>query len=255
MLAGDIGTRAAGTSGARRAAAYIRGQLQASGYTATIEPFTVDVPRDESDVAGVPDVAGGAVKALAMAGSPHGEASGRLVQVGLGHAADFTGLNLKGAIAFANRGVVALREKAINAQHSGAIALVVANNAPGGFRGTLADGVERVTIPVIGVTSDDAALIDEALGQGTRVTVRARRTHESYESQNVVAKPASSGGGASDSACAAYVGAHYDSVPHGPGANDNASGVASMLELAKTAPAPGLCFLAFGAEEVGLVGS
>jgi len=29
------------------------------------------------------------------------------------------------------------------------------------------------------------------------------------------------------------VGAHYDSVPDGPGANDNASGVAAMLELAR----------------------
>ena len=253
VLAGDIGVRAAGTPGERRAAEYIRAQLQAAGYTVTLEPFTVDVPRDESRVLGVPDVPDvpGGVEALAMAGSPDGEASGRLVQVGLGRAEDMASLNLRGAIAFADRGVIAFREKAVNAQRAGAIALLVANNQPGRFRGTIADGPERLTIPVVGVTSEDAALIDEALGRGTPVTVRALRKSEPYQSQNVVARPSASAG----DRCTAYVGAHYDSVPQGPGANDNASGTASMLELARTHRAPGLCYLAFGAEEVGLVGS
>jgi Iap family predicted aminopeptidase len=49
------------------------------------------------------------------------------------------------------------------------------------------------------------------------------------------------------------VGAHLDTVPASPGANDNASGVAVMLELARLArlrppPAP-VTFVAFGAEE------
>jgi aminopeptidase YwaD len=251
VLAVDIGVRASGTPGERRAAEYIRDQLQASGYAVTIEPFTVDVPRDESQVLDVPEVAGG-LQALAMAGAPDGEARGRLVQIGLGRAEDVTGLNLRGAIAFADRGVAPFRDKALNAQRAGALALIVANNQPGRFRGTIADGgpgAERVTIPVVGVTSDDAALIDEALGQGTVVTVRALRKREPHQSQNVFARPSA---GAS---CTAYVGAHYDSVAQGPGANDNASGTASMLELARTHRAPGLCYLAFGAEEVGLVGS
>lgn len=56
------------------------------------------------------------------------------------------------------------------------------------------------------------------------------------------------------------ISAHYDSV-RGPGANDNASGVAAMLELARffhaSALPPGvsLRFVAFGAEEAGLLGS
>jgi phosphotransferase system enzyme I (PtsI) len=54
------------------------------------------------------------------------------------------------------------------------------------------------------------------------------------------------------SECRAYIGGHYDSVPAGPGANDNASGTATMLELARVRPTDGLCVVAFGAEEVGL---
>jgi aminopeptidase YwaD len=247
VLAGDIGVRQAGSPGERRAAEYIRDQLRSFGYTATIEPFTVDVPSDESRVLEVPDAPQG-VEAVAMAGAPDGEARGRLVQVGLGRPEDLEGRNLAGAVAFADRGVTPFREKALNVQRAGAVALVVANNQPGPFRGTIAEGSERVTIPVVGVTSDDAELIDEVLGRGGLLTVRALRKREPYQSQNVVARP-------SAEACTAYVGAHYDSVPQGPGANDNASGAASMLELARTHRVPGLCYLAFGAEEVGLVGS
>jgi aminopeptidase S len=53
-------------------------------------------------------------------------------------------------------------------------------------------------------------------------------------------------------------GAHLDSVPRGPGINDNGSGVASLLEVARVlGPRPGRRVrLAFwGAEELGLGGS
>jgi Zn-dependent M28 family amino/carboxypeptidase len=55
------------------------------------------------------------------------------------------------------------------------------------------------------------------------------------------------------------VGAHYDSTDAGPGADDNASGVAVMLEVAKlvqgTTTPYTIRFIAFGAEESGLMGS
>jgi hypothetical protein len=55
------------------------------------------------------------------------------------------------------------------------------------------------------------------------------------------------------------MGGHYDSVPTGPGANDNGSGTATTLEIARMLaadPIPGVAvrFAAFGAEEVGLFG-
>ncbi|MCP3097931.1 M28 family peptidase [Myxococcus sp. K15C18031901] len=56
-----------------------------------------------------------------------------------------------------------------------------------------------------------------------------------------------------------FVAAHYDSVPDCPGADDNASGVAVMLEcarvLARSSVAPPIGFIAFNAEEDGLLGS
>jgi Zn-dependent M28 family amino/carboxypeptidase len=44
------------------------------------------------------------------------------------------------------------------------------------------------------------------------------------------------------------VGAHYDTVPGSPGADDNASGVAVLIELARLVPA-GVRFVAFANEE------
>ncbi|MCZ6539190.1 MAG: M20/M25/M40 family metallo-hydrolase, partial [Chloroflexi bacterium] len=60
------------------------------------------------------------------------------------------------------------------------------------------------------------------------------------------------------------IGAHYDTVPHSPGADDNASGVAAMLECARALRESNIdrevTFVAFDAEEIqsaveGLYGS
>lgn len=58
---------------------------------------------------------------------------------------------------------------------------------------------------------------------------------------------------------AILVGAHYDSVPRTPGADDNASGVAALLECARIVarfkPNLPVSFVAFNREEDGLLGS
>ena len=54
------------------------------------------------------------------------------------------------------------------------------------------------------------------------------------------------------------VGAHLDSVVAGPGINDNATGVASLLEIARAGTrrsAAAVRFAFWGAEEFGLFGS
>ena len=52
------------------------------------------------------------------------------------------------------------------------------------------------------------------------------------------------------------VGAHYDSIPGTPAADDNASGVAAVLAAASAiGPQPGVCYVLFDGEETGFVGS
>ena len=65
--------------------------------------------------------------------------------------------------------------------------------------------------------------------------------------------------GTTDSEMTIYITAHVDSVPRGPGANDNASGIAGMLALARAfqniKTNYNICFVSFCAEEYGLQGS
>jgi hypothetical protein len=52
------------------------------------------------------------------------------------------------------------------------------------------------------------------------------------------------------------IGAHYDSIPGTPGADDNASGVAALIAAARAVgPREEVCFVAFDGEECGFVGS
>jgi Zn-dependent M28 family amino/carboxypeptidase len=65
---------------------------------------------------------------------------------------------------------------------------------------------------------------------------------------------------ADDSLPWVIIGAHYDSRPETPGADDNASGVAALLELARLLPAgktwtAHLLLVAYDLEESGMVGS
>jgi Zn-dependent M28 family amino/carboxypeptidase len=61
------------------------------------------------------------------------------------------------------------------------------------------------------------------------------------------------------SASPILIGAHYDAVPGSPGADDNATGIAALLELARTfaaqPPRHPIRLVAFDLEEAGLIGS
>jgi hypothetical protein len=83
---------------------------------------------------------------------------------------------------------------------------------------------------------------------GYRVSLQPFPLPRGGESRNVVALPRG--------AIRAIVTAHLDGVRHGPAANDNASGVAVMLELARAfGPERGILFAALGAEERAETGS
>ncbi len=137
-----------------------------------------------------------------------------------------------------------------NAEAAGAAGVIVYNDEPGLFIGYLG---EPSGIPALAISQEDGQALLVMLQAG-HVSVRLEVRTESgpRDSQNVVARP-------QDGECRLIAGGHYDSVPAGPGANDNASGTASVVEMARVLAADGefddVCFVLFGAEEVGLFGS
>lgn len=243
VLAVEIGVRASTTEGERRAAEYIAARLEEAGYRVEIESFSVDAPMDRSTVL-LPS--GEALPGLALEGSPSASATGRLVDGGLGRAQDLATVDARGAVLLLLRGEVTFGDKVRQAVAAGAVAVVVANNRPGLFRGSL-DGLAP-DIPAVAVSQQQGATLAGLAAALEPVTVEAAAGAVSGESRNVF-------GRAGEGGCDAYLGAHYDSVPASPGANDNASGTAVLIELARTHRVVGLCVVAFGSEETGLHGS
>ena len=112
-----------------------------------------------------------------------------------------------------------------------------------------------VAVPTVGITADEGGSLLRRMASGpTAVKLTSRSLFEDRPSLNVVAH-----GGDPTASGRMLVGAHLDSVAAGPGANDNASGSAAVLELARAfADRPErerLTFALFGAEEEGLWGS
>ena len=74
----------------------------------------------------------------------------------------FAPSSLAGKIAFVRRGTCGFYNKALNAQHAGAVAVVLYNNAAGALNPTVAPvptGAEPVMIPVAAITATNAAAI------------------------------------------------------------------------------------------------
>ncbi|MBM3139362.1 MAG: M28 family peptidase, partial [Chloroflexi bacterium] len=240
VLAGDIGSRVSTEQGERDAAQYIARVLRDAGYDVAIERFPVRVRFDDSFVE-LPGTR--TIRALSFQSAPVRDATGPLVHARLGRPEDFASAQARGAIALLDRGQITFADKVRNAEAAGAVGVIVVNNVPGPLGGSL--GQLTPSIPALTVALESGDALDAVLGQP--VTLRPVAGTRTGESQNVVARAGAE--------CRVLLGAHYDSVAAGPGANDNASGTATMIELARTHRASGLCAVAFGSEEVGLFGS
>jgi aminopeptidase Y len=173
---------------------------------------------------------------------------------------DFVGFT-PGKIALIQRGTCYYSDKALNAQNAGAAGVIIFNegNTPDRIPlmyGTL--GGPGVNIPVqsashtLGAELYNLTLVDEVVVHMFVDTITEERT-----SQNVIGTLE----GLQPEQGIVYIGGHYDSVSAGPGANDDASGVAGVLEAARVLSTKGhrtkatMKFIAFGAEEIGLDGS
>ena len=248
-LAVDIGSRAAGTDGERRAANHLRDELSKYGYEASLQPFAIQSFVDVNTSLEVTSPEQRQVEASAIVGSASAVVEGNLVAAGLGYRQEFPA-GTQGAIVLVQRGEITFSEKVANATAAGAAGVIIYNDESGGFSGQLR---EPSRIPAASISSEDGGALLEAVNNRNataRLSVEAR--NETAESNNVVGKPP---GGQ----CRLVIGGHYDSVPAGPGANDNASGTAVVIEMARAMAADDVfddaCFVLFGSEEIGLIGS
>lgn len=252
-LAGEIGARVAGAESAANAAAYIAREFEASGLTVTRQTFAFEGWEDLGTTAQLLAPQAQTLEAQPLQYSPGGKVEGALALTpGIGTRADFAKVNVRGKIALVKRGTLPFAVKAANAAEAGAVALLIYNDQPALFGGTLSD---RVDIPVIGLSGASAAGILKVAASGAaRARIDSAAQRVTRVGNNVIGVLR----GARDETI--VLGGHYDSVAAGPGAGDNASGIATLLELARVAgagapPQHTLVFIAFDAEELGMLGS
>ena len=123
------------------------------------------------------------------------------------------------------------------------------------------DDPTKVPLPLIQTSTEDAARLKSKAMQSKRIAVTVNAEFRTARSWNVTADLP----GADVSDGSIVLGAHHDTTPDSFGANDNAAGVAVMLETARLLaglrnnfnihPGRTIRFVSFGAEEQGLQGS
>ncbi len=250
------GNRASTTPGYAASVDYVQDTLEASGYRVEVTDFTYDEVSYASSLAQVTPTPAAFVQDtdyVPVEGTASGSATAAVLAVDYAsttsgcEAADFAGFTA-GSIALLKRGTCTFGAKAANAVAAGASGVVIANNAPGLLNPTLG---AQSGVPVVFATPE----VGTALAvDGSTATLDVEVITETRTSQNVTAElPGRSSDGV------VVVGGHLDSVPEGPGINDNGSGSATILEvaqnLANTRLAHPVRFAFWGAEELGLLGS
>ncbi len=256
-LAGVIGPRVAGTPSERQAAEYLAAQFRQFGYQADIHSFRFpyfEARRVELLALGAPPRAVPAAIFTYSAPTAPGGVEADVVHAGLGRPGDYEGRQISGAIALVARGSITFTEKVSNAAARGAVAVIIFNSAPEGIMaGTL---VQPSRIPAVAISNEEGVRLIEATQQGR---LRVRLLVDALTEMRTTANVAATKRGATRPEEIVVVGAHYDTVPGSPGANDNASGVAVVLEAARVlagTPTPRTVqFVLFSAEELGLFGS
>jgi aminopeptidase YwaD len=246
-LLSDNGPRTSATNLERAAADLIAERLRTLGYEVEIQEFSVATQQGRSSVLTVKGSPDRTIPTLPLSNSPTSQVAGKLVHGGIGRPQDFPP-DTRGGIALIERGTLSFEEKVTNAASAGALAAVIYNNEAGNFLGT----AESVPIPSVTISQDRGReLVQSVGGPGLNVEVGVGALSSSV-SRNVIAK-------AQGAQCQTITGGHYDSVPQAPGASDNASGTATILEIAAVLAdrneIANNCFVLFGAEELGLLGS
>jgi Zn-dependent M28 family amino/carboxypeptidase len=261
------GTRAAGTPGYSKSVEYVARQLRKAGYRPRFNTFTFPyfretrptvfqrvLPSARSYRSG-PDF-------VPTRYSGGGNVTGRIAPVDLSSASsgcedsDFAGFT-SGSVALMRRGGCTFTQKARLAEAHGAAAALTANDgSPGRTAPISATLIGSSSIPVMVVSSQVASELASPAPAGpvqVRIVMTVATTNA--RAANVIADlPGRQKG-------LVLLGGHLDSVANGPGINDNGSGSAVVLEIARQArrlhvrPRHGLRFAFWGAEELGLVGS
>lgn len=258
------GVRVSGTAGYEASVEYVAGMLRELGYAVQTPEFEMatfdEVPGATIQIAGGAAFSGGP-DFHAMIYSAGGDLTARIVEAGEGSgesggcaASDFADFP-SGAIALVPPGPCFRRDAVTNAIEAGAVALIVPYPQwpTGEVRRPTLLSPDGITIPAISASAEAGEALRAAADAGRRVTVSLQTEIGSATVRNVIAESHAV------AEQVVMVGAHLDSVLDGPGINDNGSGSAALLDMARVLadqdPTVRVRFAFWAGEEFGLFGS
>lgn len=242
--------REAGTEGEVRGVEYIESQFKSLGLETRRIPFPIYDYKLNHVLAVVDGVD---LNGRAFSGSGSGNVTAELVDVGKALAGTVPD-DVKDKIALVERGDITFVEKVKNVVAKGAVGVLMYNSGPNGNNFGQANG----EVPAVAIIQAQGKELVEKLKNGP-VTATLDVDIQKIEKTSYVVEAKLKPNKNKDTGQIVTIGAHHDSVPNGPGANDDASGVSAVLELArilvKTPIDTEVRFLTFGSEERGMVGS
>ncbi|MGF1705527.1 M28 family metallopeptidase [Enterovibrio baiacu] len=288
---GESTTRAAGSDGYSNSVDYITETLQRHGYEVTYQAFDFRAWEEQSGTSlsvngqalvharDATDDIPADFATMSYSGSSDGAISADIAFVTPDfnfespdyddtdgcEASDFDGVDVSGKVAVIQRGGCTFNAKVVNAENAGAVGAIVFNQGNDEGRKAVVNGTlgsdSEASIPAFGARYDLGKAWYDALESNTiAAALSVSVEDEVVETRNVFAETE---GGDPDQIV--MVGAHLDSVPEGPGINDNGSGTAGILEYAirlkkklkklHVDQKNKVRFAWWAAEEAGLVGS
>ncbi len=247
-----IGERHLGSRGEAEAARYVAGEFARLGYDAVCEEYPA--PGWRYGRYGL-SLAGGrrSFPCFPCFYSAAGRAEGTLLPMDMSEAKRVLSLNLKGRICFVHgafKSVLNTNNLAERLERQGAAAMIVTSP----YRDTFSTKVVRTpalrALPVVTVSMATAMEMARHLDKSFSVFVEAKTFP--HVSCNVVGRARGT------ALPKVVIGAHIDTAPGIPGAFDNASGVAVLLEAARQLRSKirnrPVDFVAFGGEELACRG-
>jgi len=276
----DVGDRMAGSEGEREGAELTRDALESVGARdVRLDEFELQGwTRGDSEIR----AGGDTLSCIALPRSPAGTATGELADLGYGLPEDFEDADVEGDVVMVATNVpshydrfVHRREKYYHAVEAGAAGFVFKNHVEGCLPPTGSVGTEDDPIgdiPAVGVSKEVGARLarrydsaeQRSAGRssaqspredGEEVAIEVEADAHDATSQNVHAELGP------DTDEEVLVTSHVDAHDVAEGAADNGAGTAMVVEMAKALAAreddldTKVHFIAYGAEEVGLVGS
>lgn len=261
VLASKDNARITGFDGEKDAATYISKQFENVGLKVESQSFPITAFQcNETEV----KINGGENKILPSksltftAATPKEGLTAQIVDGDMGTDDLLKQAGVKNKLVLMKRGGDFFRIKAERAANNGALGVIFYDPNTESEEPVSATLSSPSEIPAIAIGRIDGELLKKEISsnKNLEITLKVDSICTPSQSQNIIATLKAKN--ETKDTKTLVIGAHYDGVDT-PAANDNASGIATVLEMAKLLSKESVnCnvkFIAFGSEETGLVGS